>query len=1051
MNQENTPASPGPSSHDSGGFTSTFVRRPVLALVLNSLIIVAGIAALFAVDVRELPSISSPVLTVRTTLTGAAPETVDQQVTAVIEGAVARVTGLTNLSSSSSFGSSRVRLEFSDKTNITVASSDVRDAISRVLNTLPDGAEEPVIIKSDPDSQPIIRLAVTSDTSSLEQLTQLVEDSIIDPLAAVDGVADVETYGEQTEIFRVDINQMKLARYGLTPSDLVASINAANSELPAGSLTSSSQDILVRASTSSLTAEALENVIIAKNVRLADVATVSLGPDIASTTLRSNGKTGIGLGIIRQAQSNTLSISNGVHAVVEKLKTSLPPGTELRITSDDATFISASLHEVVSSLVLAIVIVVAIIYLFLGSLRATLIPAITIPVALIGTLAAIYMVGFSVNILTLLAIVLATGMVVDDAIVVLENIMRRRAGGMGRKAAAVIGTKQVFFAVIATTATLAAVFVPISFMPGQTGGLFKEFGFVLAFSVTLSSLVALTLCPMLASQILPPNDTKVPMLTKLMTPVGHMFSNIYRKTLGICINAPAVVITVSLLICLAAAGGFASLKQELVPTEDRASVLLRISTAQGASLDFTRDQILKVEEHLAPFIDSGEIENMYSIVGNGASNSGIMVLTLAPWDKRIRSQSAIVDDMNASLDSIPAIRAVALQPNSLGIRGSGNGLQIAVLGYDYNILQQTALNIRDALDKTGSFQNVRLNAEPNQPQLSLSIDPVRASDLGINTTGLAVAMQSMLDGRKIGEIFVDGRSLPVKLLSTTTPVNDPSDLEHLFVKGANGTMLPLSTIATITEEAVTPSLDRESQMRAVSLSAGLNDGVTLGAALDIANEVATPLLPPSYRMIPIGEAAALGSNTGGLAQTFAFALIIIFLVLAAQFESFVSAVVIMTTVPLGLACAIFAMLATGGTLNVYSQIGLVMLVGIMAKNGILIVEFANQLRDEGQSVREAIVNASAQRLRPVAMTMIATILGGVPLVLAHGAGAESRIALGWVVVGGLGLATLVTLYITPVAYLLLARFSKPHAQKAGALQQELAHAHGIQTSAEPAE
>ena len=487
-----------------------------------------------------------------------------------------------------------------------------------------------------------------------------------------------------------------------------------------------------------------------------------------------------------------------------------------------------------------------------------------------------------------------------------------------------------------------------------------------------------------------------------------------------------------------ATGLFFQLKQELVPAEDRATVLLRISAPQGVSLDFTRDQLARAKESLGPLIESGEIKNMFSITGAGGSvNSAFMVLTLAPWGERERSQADIVADITSATARIPAIRAFAQQPNSLGIRGAGGGLQLAILGFDYAVLADTAQKLVDVLTQSGKFDAVRLSAEPNQPQLSLAIDQQKAADLGISTDGLSAALQTMLDGRKIGEIFVDGRAVPVKMLSTTSPINDPNDLQNLFIRSTTGTMLPLSTFATLTESAVTPELARESQMRTVTVSAGLLPGQTLGDALETAQALAAPLMPPGYRTIPLGEAATLNDNTSGLVQTFAFALIIIFLVLAAQFESFISAIVIMLTVPLGLACAVLAILLTGGTLNIYSQIGLVMLVGIMAKNGILIVEFANQLRDEGQSVKDAIRNACEIRLRPVAMTMIATVLGGVPLVLAHGAGAEARIALGWVVVGGLGLATLVTLFLTPVAWLLLARFSKPRAEAEKQLQKEL--------------
>ena len=1018
------------------GFTATFVRRPILALVFNALIVVAGLAAYFGIEVRELPQVDQPVITVRTDFTGASPETVDREVTSIIEGAVARVGGLKSVSSQSSFGSSRVTLEFTPSTDVDSASSDVRDAVSRVTNSLPDGADDPRIVKADSDSQAIIRMAVTSSTLSLEDLTLLVENEISDRIASVEGVADVEIYGNQDKIFRIDVDQAKLASRGLTIASLATALGNMTFDVPAGSLTSQTQAIVVRATAEISTTQEFENLQLQDRVRLGDVATVTLGPKDGATSLRANGQQGVGLGVIRQAQSNTLNISEGVHAAVDDIQKALPEGTKITITSDDAVFIEGAIDEVVRSLLLAVLIVVAVIYLFLRDWRATFIPAITMPVALIGTLAAIYLAGFSINILTLLAIVLATGMVVDDAIVVLENIVRRRTEGMGPRAAAVIGTREVFFAVVATTATLAAVFLPLSFLPGQTGRLFREFGFVLAFSVGLSSIVSLTLCPMLASRMLGGEMKRHD--KGVVAATGRWLSGFYLRTLGYCLNAPLIVLAVGLVFSAVAYGVFIQITQELTPREDRSVALMRVSAPQGASLDYTRAQMRLVEDRLQPLIDSGEVENIFSISGQGGfKNSGFMVLTLAKWDQRERSQNEIVAEMNKAVASVPTVQANAIQPNSLGIRGGGNGLQVALVGNDFGKLSEAAQQLIDVMNDSGEFESVRLNTEATQAQLTISVIRERASDLGIDITGLSTALQALLDGRSIGEVYVDGVAVSVTILSSSNPVNDPTDLENIFLRTKDGRTVPMSTIASLEEKAVAPSLSRESQLRAVSLSANLKAGATLGQSLELVTEMAEPLLPAGARVVPLSEAAVLQENSGGMATTFGFALIIILLVLAAQFESFVSAVIIMATVPLGLACAVLAMALTGSTLNIYSQIGLVMLVGIMAKNGILIVEFANQLRDRGQSVREAIESAARIRLRPVMMTMISTALGGLPLVLGEGAGAEARIALGWVIVGGLGLATLVTLYITPVAYLMLAGLSKPHADEVKRLHLEM--------------
>ncbi|WP_421402423.1 efflux RND transporter permease subunit [Agrobacterium fabrum] len=1016
-------------------FTALFVRRPILAAVLNTLLVVAGLAALVGVEVRELPDVDRPSISVRTTYEGAAPETIDQEVTQTIEGAVARVSGIKSIASSSQFGTSRVTMEFSDNVDMAVAANDVRDAIGRVTNQLPDDADEPQIIKADSDSQPIMRLAVTSSTLSMEDLTKLVDDEIIDRLAAVDGVADVELYGDQEKVFRVDLNQAALASRGLTVTDVSNALGSAALDVPAGSLKSTTQDIVVRATASLTKPEDFSNLLIKDNIRLRDVATVMLGADDQSTSLRSNGVQGVGLGVIRQAQSNTLNISTGVKAAVEAMSANLPEGTRIVVTSDDAVFIEGALHEVELALGLSALIVVVVLYLFFRDWRATLIPAITMPVALIGTIVAIYMVGFSVNILTLLAIVLATGLVVDDAIVVLENIVRRRAEGMGPRAAAVLGTQEVFFAVIATTATLAAVFIPLSFLPGQLGGLFREFGFVLAFAVGLSSVTALTLCPMLASRMLK-QGLKEP--TGPLAWFGNVFASTYKTTLAACLNNPLIVIVVALIFSGLSWIAFGMIQNELTPREDRASVMMRVTAPQGVSLEYTRDQLQRIEENLKPLRDSGEIRNVYSITGmNGSSNTGFMVLTLAPWADRERTQNQIAADVTSAANKVPALRGNAMQPNSLRIRGAGNGLQMAMVGSNYPALTEATQKLLLSMEESGLFDTPRLDNEPNQAQLSVSIDRERASDLGIDITGLSRSMQSLLEGRSIVDVFVDGDAIPVRLLSSTRPINDPTDLENVFLKTGDGKIVPMSVIATLKENAVAPQLNREQQLPSVGFTANLKDGVSLGQAMEKVNELAQSVMPSGARLLPLGEAATLEENSSGMLLTFGFAIAIIFLVLAAQFESVLSSVIIMSTVPLGLACAVIALLVTGSSLNVYSQIGLVLLVGVMAKNGILIVEFANHLRDQGATVREAIEKATSIRLRPVMMTMIATILGGVPLVLAQGAGAEARIALGWVIVGGLGFATLVTLYIIPVSYLLIARFAKPQADEEIRLHREL--------------
>ena len=1056
---------------DKGGLVALFIRRPVSAFVLNVLIMVAGLAALQGIDVRELPDVDRPVVTVSTDFDGAAAETIDREITQKLEDAVARVSGVKTISSRSSFARSRVTVEFNDGVDLNVAAADIRDAISRVTNDLPDDADSSRIIKADSNADAVMRLAVTSTTMSVDDLTVLTEDQIVDTLSAVSGVADVQVNGDRDKIFRIDINPAKLASYGLTIADVTKTLSDMALDAPAGSLRSSSQALVVRATANISTPEEFENVYLNNRVRIGDIANVTLGPDVETSIVRVNGKPGVGLGIVRQAQSNTLDISEGIRSAVDNLNKTLPEGVQITITSDDASFIKGAIHEVEVALIVAVLSVVVIIFLFLWDLRATFIPALSIPVALIGTFAAIYLAGFSVNILTLLALVLATGLVVDDAIVVLENIVRHRNLGAGPRAAAVIGTREVFFAVIATTLTLVAVFVPISFLPGQAGGLFREFGFVLAIAILLSAIVALTLCPMLASRFL--KDVKKPAgavannegnlngeenngqealsnrhsKPALLLKFAHALQNFYARSLHRALDHPWIVVLLSIGFVILSAGGYMTLRQELTPSEDRAQIFLRINGPQGISVDYLNDEMRKIEEALLPFKERGEIINTYAVSGTfGSSNNGFLMLNLAPWGERHRSQQEIVQEINQIMKGFPAVRVIAAEGNSLGIRGAGQGLQFAILGTDYAKLQPVADALVRKMQEDPRFVQPRLSVEATQPQLFIDINRERATDLGIDITGLANAVQSMLDGRKIGSVYIGDRSYDVKLVSNSTPVNDPTDLENIFMKTADDRFVPMSVVTTVKEKPVPPELGRESRMRSIALTASLAPGFALGEAFEQALELAKPILPAGSYIIPLAEAATLSETSSGLIIVFGFALVIILLVLAAQFESFISGLIVMATVPLGLGSAVFAMMVSGVSLNVYSEIGLVLLVGIMAKNGILIVEFADQLRNRNQSLREAVENAANIRLRPVSMTMICAILGGVPLILASGAGAEARISLGFVIVGGLGLATIATLYVTPVTYLLLGRFIRPKAEEDFELEEELDAAQNAKTT-----
>jgi HAE1 family hydrophobic/amphiphilic exporter-1 len=1038
---ESLPAEP---LGDDGGWVGIFVRRPILAVVLNLLIIIAGVAAIQSIEVRELPDVDRPVVTVRSSYPGATPESMDAQITAIVESAVSRVQGVTSISSNSSYGSSRVSIEFSSDADLQTAAMDVRDAVAGITNQLPtDMDDEPRVVKADADASPIIRMAIASDKLSESELTDLVSNVIEDRLSAVEGVAAANSYGLRAKTIEVRVSLTALAARGLSLTDLIAAINKASVATPSGALENATQQLLVRAEAPVTSPEDVNALEINSQTKVGDVAFVRWAFQEATATTRLDGKTAIGLEIIRQAQANTIKISDGVRAAVEELRKSLPEGVEIAITSDDAIFIRESIREVIISLLLSTLIVSLIILLFMRSMRATIAPVMAIPVSLIGTIAAIWAAGFSINLLTLLALVVATGLVVDDAIVVLENIARRRAMGAGPRAAAVLGTKEIVFAVLSTTATLAAVFIPISFMPGIVGNLFSEFGFVLAFSVTISSVVALVLCPMLAAKLgTGPDPSEGSDKSGFFGRLGNLSARLYSSILEISLRLRWIVIAIC---CGFAAFGwlaYKTLPNEITPTEDRGVIQIRLSAQQGANLEYMSEKTRAIEKVLAEYKDKGEITGILTTVGNGGTNRAAVVASLAPWGERSRTQQQIQAELQKKFADIPGLQISLQSPNSLGIRGGGQGLRFALAGPNYDRLADKAVELSNTLTETPGFRGARTDFDTTQPQLSVRINREAATKLGVSIDTITGLINAMIDYDKAADLFIEDEIVEVQVKAGGRPINDPSDLRNLFVKASDGSFITLSSLVTMQEVAIAPSLSREDRQRSVAVSVQLNEGIVLGDAVAAMREVAAQVLEPDMSIVLLGEAKTLAETTQNTAFVFGIALLIVFLVLAAQFESIVSALVILFTVPFGLAAATIAIQLTGGTLNVYSQIGLVLLVGVMAKNGILIVEFANQRRDEGANVDTAIRDAAITRLRPVMMTMASSVLGALPLIFATGAGAESRLALGWVIIGGLGFATLFTLFLTPVAFRILAPLSKPRADETRILIQELKSASG---------
>ena len=1025
------------------GFIAAFIQRPVLATVVSLLIIIAGLAALFGIEVRELPEVDRPIISITTNYPGATPEAIDAELTAIVESALAQVDGIQTISSSSVFGLSRVTAEFSPHINIDIAATDIKNAVSGIARDLPEDIEEPIVRKSDSDASPIMRLSVSAEGFDPGTLSRLVDDVVLPRLESVEGVAQADDYGVRAKVIRVRLLPVALAARGLTVADVSELVANAVENTPSGRLRNSKQQLLIRAQTLVETPEEIADLRVNDQTRLADVAIVEWGFEDETTTARVNGNPGIGIGIIRQAQSNTVAVSKGVHDAVAELNTSLPEIVNVAVITDDSLFINASINEVFKSLILATLIVVLVIFTFLKSWRATLIPAVTIPVSLLGTVAAMWLAGFSVNIITLLALVMASGLVVDDAIVVTENIQRWRAKGAGKRAAAVIGTREIVFAVLATTATLASVFIPISFLTGQAGRLFSEFGFVLAFAVIVSSFVALTLCPVMTVRLGREHraemDQDFSQPAHKRKPAGPV-SSLYKVTLCALLRHPTMVIVGSLVFAAGSMLAFQATPKELTPTEDQGRIVISVTGQDGSNFGYLDRKVLEIENRIRPYVEEGRVTAVTSINGISAGQRSLVVSQLPDWSERKESQQDVERDVRRSIGDIPGVTARFRRSNSLGIRGAGQGLQFAVLGDDYEEAADSADEIAAKLEQNPSFTNVRTDFQVSQPQITVDIDREATAALGISAASVTRTVQIMADEYNASQIFVGDDIIEVLISGAGEPVNDPTDLANIFLRARNGDFVPLSSVASVRETAVAATLGREQRRRAVPVTAGLAEGVALSEAVTELRTAARDSLEGSLSLTLLGEARVLEDSNEATLIVFGFAAIIVLLVLAAQFESFVSALIIMTTVPFGLAAAVYAIFLTAGSINYFSQIGLVLLIGIMAKNGILIVEFANQQRDRGESVREAIEHAAMTRLRPVLMTALSTLLASTPLILSSGAGSETRQALGWVIFGGLGFATLFTLFLVPVSFLLLARFSKPRVAEGNLVAEELANA-----------
>ncbi|WP_372965011.1 efflux RND transporter permease subunit [Marinobacter sp.] len=1017
------------------------IKRPVFATVLSLMIVVFGLSALFGLPVREYPDIDPPIVSVSTDYTGAAAEVVDSQITQVIEGSISGVEGIRTIESSTEQGESRTTIEFNTSRDIEVAANDVRDAVSRILNRLPDEADPPVVRKADSDARPMMWVTLTSDVWDSAELSDFADRVLSDRLSVLDGVADVRIGGERRYAIRVWLDRERLAARNITVAEVEQALRANNVELPAGSVESSTRNFTVRAEGRLSSVEEFRNLVVRRDgndlLRLGEVANVQMGVESDVDRLRASGTTAIGMGIIRQSKANTVAVSDAVKAELATIRKTLPPEVSITESYDESIFIRASIKEVLTTLAISVSLVILVIFLFLRSWRATLIPAVTIPVAVIGAFIGLGFLGFSINVLTLLAIILAIGLVVDDAIVMLENIQRRIDDGEPPLLAAYLGAKQVAFAVIATTLTLVAVFVPISFMGGNIGRLFAEFGFTLAAAVIVSSLVALTLAPMLCSKWLKhsPESAEGHRLWAFSEGVLNGLTNGYEKALRFSLNQSGLLLGIGVAGVIIAGVIYPSLPQELAPTEDRGVIIMPATAPRGSTVEYTDHFVRQAEQELLEYLDSGIAERLMAIVGfRGEEDSAFMILGLAPWDQRSIKQQQVTSEIRDKISDISGVRINVINPPGLGQRGFNQPVEFVVAGPDYESVQAWSEEILERAKENPNLLNVDTDFELTRPELRVNIDRDRAADLDITVQDVGLTLQTMLASRQVTTYMDRGQEYDVIVQADDANRATPEDLEQIFLRSREGgELIPLKALVSVDEIGANPDLRRIDRLPAVVISASLADGYDLGTALDYLNTLAVDNLPPEARVTFKGLSREFQDSSSAIFITFALAFVIVFLVLAAQFESWIHPLIIMLSVPLAVTGALMALAWSGISLNIYSEIGIIMLLGLMAKNGILIVEFANQLRDQGYEVRDAILEGSLLRFRPVLMTTISTVFGAVPLVIATGAGAESRAAIGVVILGGLIFATTLTLFIIPVLYNLLARFAK----SSNAVEKEL--------------
>ena len=997
------------------------IKRPVLATVMSLAIVLIGLVSYQRLTVREYPKIDEPVVNVDTSYPGAPAEIIESQVTQPLEESLAGIEGIELITSISRPERSQVTIKFRLDRPIDEAANDVRDRVSRVRGSLPSDVEEPNISKVEADAMPGILLTFSSSKHTPLEITDYADRYIKDRLQNIQGVANVRILGERRFAMRVWLDPMRLASYGLTVQDVETALRQQNVEIPAGRIESSDREFTVLSETDLQTPEQFEGIIL-KNaggylVRLGDVGRAEIGPENERIVLRMNGEPGLALGIVKQSTANPLDVSKAVREVLPALRESLPDGMDVQIGYDTSVFIDHSIRNVYHAVGEAILLVIIVIYFFLRSVRSTLIPLVTIPVSLIGAFTLMYAFGFTINTLTLLAMVLAIGLVVDDAIVMMENIFRHVEAGVPPVRAAIQGSREMAFAVIAMTLTLASVYAPIGFMPGRTGRLFTEFALTLAGAVLVSGFVALTVSPMLSAKLLRRRDRHMPIYNLIESFIVGL-TNGYRRLLTVALRRSAVVGLGVVLVAAAAWVLFGALKSELAPVEDRGVILSIGMAPEGSTVAYTDRYARMMEATLAKV---PEVERYVSIIGYPAVSQVLSFSSLKDWGEREREQQEIVRELQPKFfGDIPGIMAFPINPPSLGQRSISQPVQFVIQSSaSYEELQKMAEQVVAEARQWPGFMNLDTDLKLDKPQISVQVERDKVADLGLDVATVGRTLETLLGGRKVTRYKQHGKQYDVIVQLESADRETPSDLSSIYVRGTSGNMIQLSNLTTVKETVAPKELNHFNQLRAAKISASLTPGYTLSDALPVLEEIAARVLPATAVVDYDGPSREYKQSSSGIYVTFLLALAFIYLVLAAQFESFVDPFIIMLSVPLSVTGALAALYLSGHTLNIYSQIGLVTLIGLITKHGILIVEFSNQLRAQGLTKAEAVVEAATLRLRPILMTTGAMVLGSLPLALAAGAGAESRQAIGWVIVGGISLGTVLTLFVVPTAYVLI--------------------------------